>query len=378
MDSRRHLLRSFAALALVPLLAAGEQVADCDGWASWRVFKEKFIQTDGRVIDFSANDHSTSEGQAYALFFALVANDRPSFSRLLEWTQANLAGGDLSGRLMAWKWGQRSDGSWGVMDSNAASDADLWLSYVLFQAARRWQEPSLRALAELVLERIGRELVISVAGLGPVLLPGPMGFSLKSGGWKLNPSYLPLQVLRGVATEVSGGPWHALARTTVTMIESATPRFLVPDWVVVRPNGAIELDLQAGLGGSYDAIRTYLWAAMLSNQDPDRQRLLSRMKGMATLLENQLIPPVKIDALSGRFEGSAPLGFSAALLPYLEAVGAEPAARRQRLRIVAMGGMPMVYYEQVLGLFGLGWMDRRFRFAADGRLEWGVATRCGN
>lgn len=378
MDSRRHLLKLFAALVLASKSAPGASPVGCDDWVGWKFFKEKFIQADGRVIDFSADGHSTSEGQAYALFFALVADDRPTFHRLLEWTRANLAGGDLSTRLMAWKWGKRADGSWGVIDGNAASDADLWLSYVLFEAARRWSDLGLRALAELVLERIGRELVIDVAGLGPVLIPGPTGFSLKSGGWKLNPSYLPLQVLRALAREVPSGPWLALARTTVTLIEAATPQLLVPDWLVVRPDGSIELDAQAGSGGSYDAIRVYLWAAMLSSQDPDRKRLLNRMKGMATLLEKQLIPPVKIDAVTGHFEGSAPLGFSAALLPYLEVVGARAAARRQRKRIVAMGGMPMVYYEQVLGLFGLGWIDRRFRFSVDGRLDWGVATTCRN
>lgn len=378
MDSRRHLLKAFAGLVLASTSAQGAPPVGCDDWIGWTFFKEKFIQADGRVIDYSADGQSTSEGQAYALFFALVAGDRPTFNRLLEWTKTNLAGGDLSARLMAWKWGKRADTSWGVIDSNAASDADLWLSYVLFEAGRRWSDPGLRALAELVLERIGRELVIDVASLGPVLIPGPSGFSMKSGGWKLNLSYLPLQVLRALAREVPSGPWSALARTTVTLIEAATPQLLVPDWVVVRPDGTIELDAQVGLGGSYDAIRVYLWAAMLSSQDPDRKRLLSRMQGMATLLEQQLIPPVKIDAVTGHFEGGAPLGFSAALLPYLDVVGASAAARRQRLRIVAMGGLPMVYYEQVLGLFGLGWMDRRFRFSVDGRLDWGVATTCRN
>ncbi len=378
MDSRRHLLKSFAALVVASASAQGATPVGCDDWVGWTFFKEKFIQADGRVIDFLADGHSTSEGQAYALFFALVADDQPTFKRLLEWTRANLAGGDLTARLMAWRWGKRADGSWGVIDGNAASDADLWLSYVLFEAARRWSDLALRALAELVLERIGRELVINVASLGPVLIPGPIGFSLRTGGWKVNPSYLPLQVLRALAREAPSGPWSALARTTVTLIEAATPQLLVPDWVIVRPDGVIELDAQAGSAGSHDAIRVYLWAAMLSSEDPDRKRLLNRMKGMVTFLERQLIPPAKIDAVTGNSEGGAPLGFSAALLPLLDVVGASAAARRQRLRIAAMGGMPMVYYEQMLGLFGLGWMDRRFRFSVDGRLDWGVATTCRN
>ena len=374
MRSRRHFLESVVAVALTsPRMARAE---NCDGWADWIIFRDKFVQADGRVVDFSADAQSTSESQAYAMFFALVANDRPTFDRLLTWTRANLAQGDLSARLMAWKWGRRTDGSWGVIDNNAAGDADLWLAYVLFQAARRWRDSSLLAAAELMQARIEKELVVDVAGVGPVLLPGPQGFVLKSGGWKLNPSYLPLPVLRGLATEVPTGVWAALVTTTVSMIESVTPHYLVPDWVAVRPERGFALDPELGYQGSYDAIRTYLWAAMLPTQDPMRKRLLARMKGMRTLVERLLVPPASVNAYSGESEGSGPGGFSAALLPYLHAVGAKTGARQQRLRIVAMGGVPLVYYEQALGLFSLGWIDQRFRFAPDGRLDWGVTLTC--
>jgi endoglucanase len=231
-------------------------------------------------------------------------------------------------------------------------------------------------MAELMQSRVEKELVISVAGVGPVLLPGPQGFALKSGGWKLNPSYLPLQVLRGLASEVPAGPWSSLAESTVVMIESVTPRLLVPDWIVVRPERGFSLDAEAGFGGGYEAIRTYLWAAMMSKRDPYRARLLARMGGMAALVDQLQAPPERIDAFSGRPEGSGPVGFSVALLPYLEAVGTKASVERQKTRIIAMGGIPSVYYEQALGLFARGWIDRRFRFASDGRLDWGVPATC--
>ncbi|MEI7536628.1 MAG: glycosyl hydrolase family 8, partial [Comamonadaceae bacterium] len=72
------------------------RAANCDGWSDWIIFRDRFVQADGRVVDFSADAQSTSEGQTYAMFFALVANDRPSFDRLLAWTRANLAQGDLT------------------------------------------------------------------------------------------------------------------------------------------------------------------------------------------------------------------------------------------------------------------------------------------
>ena len=54
----------------------------CDAqqsWPLWESYKSHIIDRQGRVVDHSAQDRTTSEGQAYAMFFALVANDRPRF-----------------------------------------------------------------------------------------------------------------------------------------------------------------------------------------------------------------------------------------------------------------------------------------------------------
>jgi endoglucanase len=371
MHSRRHFVSCAAALlcaARPPAQAAALASALGDGWPAWDVFKTRFIQADGRVIDFAASGQSTSEGQAYTLFFALVADDRPTFDRVLAWTRTNLAGGDLTARLMAWKWGQRPDSTWGVIDANAASDADLWLSYILFQAGRLWHDDALRATAALIQERLVKELIVQVPGVGPVLLPGPQGFALEGGGWKLNPSYLPLAVLHGMAQEAPNGPWRALLKNTLVMLESVTPQRLAPDWIVVRADGGFRLDPKVGQTGGYDAIRVYLWAGLMPSNDPDRSRVLARLKGMQGLVERQLVPPEKVDVTSGRGEGTGPAGFSAALLPFLDAIGAKTAVEQQRARITAMGGIPGVYYEQALALFALGWMDKRYRFEGNGRL----------
>jgi len=46
-------------------------------WPAWQSFKSGFISEGGRVVDANTPRKQTvSEGQAYALFFALVANDR--------------------------------------------------------------------------------------------------------------------------------------------------------------------------------------------------------------------------------------------------------------------------------------------------------------
>ena len=45
------------------------------------------------------NVSTTSEGQSYALFFALAANDREAFDKILLWTENNLADGSLKALL---------------------------------------------------------------------------------------------------------------------------------------------------------------------------------------------------------------------------------------------------------------------------------------
>lgn len=57
-------------------------------WPDWDAFRRDTISPDGRVVDASTERQATvSEGQAYALFFALVANDRATFDKLLGWTR---------------------------------------------------------------------------------------------------------------------------------------------------------------------------------------------------------------------------------------------------------------------------------------------------
>lgn len=367
---------STVAAASAATASANGSASSC-GWPAWEAFRNRFMQSDGRIIDFSANDHSTSEGQAYGLFFALVANDRAAFDLILNWARTNLAGGDLTARLMAWHWGKRPDGSWGVLDANAASDADLWLAYTLYQAAHVWRDGALRASAELLQARIEKELIIQIPGIGPVLLPGPQGFALKSGGWKLNPSYLPLQVLYGLQREAPRGPWQALAKTTLAMFDAITPQLLVADWVAIRPQQGFVLDTEVGATGSYDAIRSYLWAGMLPGADPARSRLLSRMRGMLPLLEKHGVPPHRVHTGNGSLsDGAGPLGFSAALLPFLAASGAQQLLETQRKRISAGGGLPAIYYEQALGLFALGFLEKRFHFARDGKLVLSKQAVC--
>lgn len=370
---------------VVPLASAVSTAQAAEGasavcaWPAWEAFRGHFLSQDGRVIDPSTPQKvTTSEGQSYALFYALVSNDRVSFDRILQWTEANLAAGDLTARLPAWQWGQGSDGKWGVLDSNAAADADLWIAYALLEAGRLWQADRYTALGELLAQRILREETAELPKLGPTLLPGPQGFAFAD-HWRLNPSYVPVQVLRRLATLYPKSAWPKVLSSGMDLVVRSATRGLAPDWAVYAIDKGFQPDEDTKAKGSYDAIRVYLWAGMLSPEEPLRSSLLKTLAPMARLTAAAGTPPLDADTRNGTASGAGPAGFSSALLPFLSALNDKEALRVQRLRVEARSPLARDdnYYDQALTLFGQGWIDGRFSFARDGRLQpkWNCAGK---
>ncbi len=160
--------------ALLNLFATMLIIANCSAqdWTPlWKSYAAAFMDNQVRVIDHDAGDRTTSEGQAYAMFFALVANDRSRFDGLLHWTETNLASGDLATHLPSWLWGRGPNDKWGVLDSNSASDADVWMAYTLLQAGKAWNEPHYTSLGTALAKRIAAEEVVQIPGFGTALLP---------------------------------------------------------------------------------------------------------------------------------------------------------------------------------------------------------------
>ncbi len=372
----KHVL-AMAALAAVAFSTG----CRAQSWPLWQAYQAKFINADGRVIDYRAESHTTSEGQSYALFFALVANDRPEFDKLLTWTQNNLAQGDLTAHLPAWEWGRNKDGQWKTLDSNPASDADLWISYTLLQAGRLWHEPRYTALGKVMASRIAKEEVADLPGLGPMLLPGPDGFHPNATTWLLNPSYMPLPVVEGIAHADANGPWAGMAAAIPDMVKGASPAGFAMDWVSYSPTGGFQPAVlpTAPKGtvpmGSYDAIRVYLWAGMTNPATPGAKLTLDALSGMAAYLKSHTLPPEKVDPQGKVLSTASPVGFSAAVEPLLTALGDKGDLNTQQARLDAMVnpntklyGEPPAYYDQNLALFGEGWEQHHFGFTRDGDL----------
>jgi endoglucanase len=391
-------------------------------WTLWDSYSARFITAQGRVVDRSAGDRTTSEGQAYAMFFALADNDRITFERVLTWTQANLAVGDLQAHLPAWLWGSDGKGNWGLLDPNSASDADVWMAYSLVEAGRLWNVPAYSDLGRKMMDQIAKSEVAELPGFGPLLMPGSAGFQHDQ-VFTLNPSYMPLFLFERLAQVDPAGPWRQIALNIPRFLEQSARHGFAMDWVnylpgdgfypaTIKPASAPAASAQPAAtgpyaaakptapssaqpsaqpasaaiaqtvasGGSYDAIRVYLWAGMIDGQGQARAQVLNALPAMSVYLADHDAPPETVNdqGIPGSRDG--PVGFSAAVLPYLRAFpglsreSAKQTVRlaRQRDRSTGLYGKDAAYYDQNLALFATGYLDGRFRFGANGELnvEW--------
>lgn len=342
---------------------------NANAWPMWTSFKAANIDASARVIDHSdPRAITTSEGQSYAMFFALVANDRETFDRLLEWTEKNLAKGDITKQLPSWLWG-KNGASWGIIDSNNATDSDLWIAYDLLEAARIWNEPKYAEKARAMMQLLKND-VREVPNLGRVLLPGGRGFDHPT-HVTLNPSYWPLFILRRMALE--DPYWATVAEGTVRALVRTAPAGFSPDWAKIDKTGKlIAPEGNDYTLGSYNSIRVYLWTGMLSPEDPAYDILKAQFEPMISLTQSLNMPPEKVNVVTGAVNQAGSAGFAACLLELLDGTKTADLIR------TVIGSEPIIgenYYRNVLMLYGAGFDEGLYRFDVDGRLEISAAAR---
>jgi endo-1,4-beta-D-glucanase Y len=340
-----------------------------EAWPAWQRFKLLYMGHDGRIIDASTEPQiTTSEGQSYALFFALVGNDREAFDRILRWTHNNLCGSQLEKNLPARTWGRADDGAWRILDSDSATDADLWLAYTLGEAAHLWREQRYASLGAEIAGNILRQAAVTVPGLGTVLLPRPQGF-VTDEGWRLSPGYLPLSLLRGLERQTKEPVWEELTRSSEQVILGSAPKGFAADWIEFTSHGFIADRRSRGVGG-YAAIRVYLWTGLLPASDPARARIVSALRPILESVEARAAPVEIIDTQTLEMHGEGPPGFSAALLPMLANARMTATLQTHRQR-AADGSLQnnQSQYSDALTLFGLGWLEQRYRFNRSGLLS---------
>ena len=352
-------------------------------WPLWEKYAATFLDNQGRVIDHAAGDRTTTEGEAYAMFFALVANDPARFSKLVEWSETNLAQGDLTLHLPAWSWGKAPDGSWRVLDQHPAADADLWIAYSLSEAGRLWHNDRYASLGKIMADRVAQQEVVLVPGVGTTLMPGAVGFHPDAQTWYLNPSYMPPQLLAYFKHQNPQSPWGEVAASLPALVGSSGG--FVMDWVRAGSDGLHPMAPPSTIGdgkpvptpvGSYDAIRVYLWMGLADPRTPGVRESLIAMQGMANYLKTNVTPPLQADASGKALNPDAPVGFSAAVIPYLHALSRKPEEAKQRVRLTALlnpatglYGPGGEYYDQNLALFESGWSERLYSFEVNGQLH---------
>jgi len=229
--------------------------------------------------------------------------------------------------------------------------------------------PAYAETGRRLLEQVVKHEVVSAGSTGKLLLPGAFGFALPAGRYRINPSYLPDFMFRYLAAADTQGPWQAIWDSYVRMWARAFAAGIAPDLFVVDSGGGVMPDTEAAPSASYDAIRVYLWAGMSGAGGLPLARQLAPYASLTRKLGR---PPEKVDPTTGVAVVSefSPIGFSGAMLPMLQALGERGALQRQRERIdAAKGADPSHYYDQVLLLFGQGWVDGRYRFDEQGRLS---------
>lgn len=257
-SSRRALLLATPGLALSLRAAAqpGAPAAMDALRAEWTAFREAFVSSEGRVVDTGNNNISHSEGQGWALLTAVRADDRPSFDRLLGWTLRVLRRpGD---HLLSWRY--RPGAANPVDDPNNATDGDLFVAMALLEAAERWGDGGLHALA-LSMGRDILRLLVRQAGPYTVMLPGARHFE-QLNHTVVNPSYYAFPALRSLAIALPDPAWLRVAADGVALLRLA--RFgqwrLPPDWLAIqRADGALSLPSNWAPRFSYDAVRVPLY-----------------------------------------------------------------------------------------------------------------------
>jgi endoglucanase len=265
--TRRGALAGLAALAC----AGGAHAADAFR-SEWFLFQSRFLLPEGRVVDSGNGGVSHSEGQGWGLLFALGADDRPGFERILGWTRRVLRRpGDT---LHAWRF--RPDAALPVEDPNNATDGDICIAWALLEAGARWDEPDHTALGTAIARDILRLLVRRV-GAYSVLLPGARGFD-QAEGVVINPSYYVFPAFGALARAVPDPAWVRVAADGLMLLRAC--RFgrwgLPPDWAVLgRTDGGLTLPANWPPRFSYDAVRVPLylaWAGLGGEPALDRVR----------------------------------------------------------------------------------------------------------
>ncbi len=234
----------------------------------WHTYTETTLEKDTlRTLDAERDYITTSEGQSYTMIRAVWMDDKEIFDRSWTWTKDNLQHDDDT--LLAWLFGKRPDGTYGVVTSegggNTASDADSDIALALVFAYSRWGDKTYLGDARALVKDIWDKEVILIGGK-PYLAANNVEKTTKDPWVLLNPSYFAPYAYRVFKQIDPEHDWIGLIDTSYDIIERSITEpldmgtgVLPPDWIEIHAKTG---ELRAPTRGdtlkstySYDAIR---------------------------------------------------------------------------------------------------------------------------
>lgn len=224
----------------------------------WQTYTSRFVDASGRVVDVEKDGVSHSEGQGYGLLLSVYANDRTAFDRILSFTFKQMRG--RSDGLISWIWNPYEYPR--ITDTNNASDGDVLIAYALIKAAVKWQDAGYVALAEPLVQAIGRHLLFEHDGM-VLLKPAAFGFDRAHhrDGPVVNLSYFVYGAFPLFAQIDDRFPWiEAWQGGLMLTIKALAGReALAPDWITLADGRFAEPAEGFAKKSSYDAVRIPLY-----------------------------------------------------------------------------------------------------------------------
>lgn len=357
--------------AAVEVVAADEPIISSDRTLLvdlWRVYRDRHLEEGtGRTIDHQADGITTSEGQSYTMLRAVWMDDQETFAQSWQWTKDNLQRDD---RLLAWKFGERSDGSFGVQDQvgggNSATDADVDVAFALLMAYSRWKDDAYLYDALPLIEAIWLKSVVYVQG-APVLVANDLE-RLDATEVLVNPSYFAPYAYRVFGQVDPERDWAALVDNSYTLLarlqqeplDAERAAGLPPNWVSMNrltggfsaPNG----DLTTHFG--YDALRTP-WRLALDHAwygDPRARTLLEEQDLLARtwIDERRLVAEYRRDGTpAADYESPAMYG---AAMGFYEVVAPELADEVYAEELLPLYDADGRDVSEELGYYGSNWV----------------------
>jgi endoglucanase len=257
----------------------------------WAQYKDEYVEEGtGRTIDKQRNNITTSEGQSYTMLRAVWEDDRATFDQSWQWTKDNLQ--HDNDKLFSWLFGQRADGSYGILEdqggNNTAADGDTDLALALTYAYGRWGNDGYLADAKAVVGDIWRLEVVDVAGK-PVVASNNQEKGDKQ-QYVINPSYFAPYAYRTFAQIDPSNNWlgavdssyEILDKSTTANLDKGQSAGLPPDWIQVdKTSGAVSPPVSGQTTNyGYDAIRVPFRVALDQkwNDEPRAKAYLEKLK----------------------------------------------------------------------------------------------------